>query len=162
MKFVAAFVVLSLAALGPADSLKKTAHEASDKGGAALAHGDTASFAKVMKPYVTDDFKFTEPGQSMDFKGMIAHLKTGIAMMGHVTGATSTVVNCLEHGNTGIVNAKHGMTAVLTGPDHKSHKMVVAGTSRDTWVKVKGKWKLSGMHWMGDSMTMDGKSLSSK
>ena len=45
----------------------------------------------------------------------------------------------------------------MMGPDKKSHKIVAVMTSKDTWVKTKGGWKMSSMTVVSSKMTSDGK-----
>lgn len=157
VKYAAVFAALFVVALAPAASLKATATRAFRAAAVTIRHRDARAFDKVVRPYLTADFKCTEQGQTMDYAQMLAGMKQSMTMMKHVTQASAKVQSCTEHGNMGKTSTHHVIIGTVLGEDKKTHKMVFNGQSNDTWVKQGGKWKMSTMVWAYQKMTRDGK-----
>jgi hypothetical protein len=125
----------------------------------ALMKKDIAGFKKAVKAGSTSDFKYIERGKTMDLDTMCEMMKQGLGSLTKVTEASTKIKDLKEKGNTATCTAIHTMKGTMMGPDKKSHKMVMIGTSKDTYKKVNGKWKMSIMEWTADKMTMDGKPM---
>ncbi len=120
---------------------------------------DIEGFKKIVKGGVTPDFKYSEGGPSMGFDEMVAGMKQGFAMYSKITKTTTKLVSVKEKGNDGTAVEKHTMVGMMMGPDKKSHKVVFAGTSDETYKKVGKKWLMASMTMKTDKMTMDGKPM---
>ena len=120
---------------------------------------DISMFVRLEKGNVTPDFKYTESGQSLDFDTMVKMMKKGFAMYTKMVSATTKTIKVTENGKTGTSMSIHHTAGKIMGADKKSHLLVVDGKSSGTYVKVNGKWMMSGMHWLSTKMTMDGKPM---
>ena len=95
----------------------------------------------------------------MSYDEMAGHMKEGLGMIGRIKHVHASVLSVSEHGKSGSTKTVHSIDATTVGPDHKSHRMSMTGTSKDTWVKIGGKWKMSSMTWLSQTMKMDGKPM---
>lgn len=68
------------------------------------------------------------------------------------------VVSADVKGSEATVVVDGHLSAGMTGPDQKPHKIEFMSTSKDTWVKEAGSWKLRRAEVIKRHMTMDGKS----
>jgi hypothetical protein len=157
-----AFICIGFAALATAGASLKSDIDALNKPiEAALMKRDVAAFSKVVKGYVTSDFKYSDfGGKPMDFDKMVAEMRQGLSAYSKITKSTSVVVSAKEHGSAGSAVEKQTMEGLTMGPDKKTHKMVYEGTSTETFRKVQGKWKMATMVVKTDKMTLDGKPIS--
>ncbi|MBS1705247.1 MAG: nuclear transport factor 2 family protein [Armatimonadetes bacterium] len=120
---------------------------------------DMAAFEKLVKPWVTSDFKYIEEGKTMNFKQMVDTMKQGYSMMGTITKVDTKILTLTEKGSTANEKSQHTMAWTSKGQDGKSHAFAFVGTSTNTYKKVNGKWLLAVMSMKTDKMTMDGKAM---
>jgi len=154
-----AIAVLGLSCMASAQNLKGFVNDMNDKVSDAMRKKDINAFVKSIKPLVTSDFKYTEAGRTMNFDQMVANMKSGFQMFQQVTIVKAVVQKIEEKGDKGKTTSTNTMGGTIVGQDKKSHTMTMHGTSVETYVKVKGQWKLSSMTWSGTSMQMDGKTV---
>ena len=149
--------VLVITAVAPADTLKATANKMLDGASTAIQNKDFKAFDAAVHPYVTAGFKHIENGKATNYAQMLAGMKQSMGMLQHVTSAHARLLSCTEHGQTGTTTTTHAVTATSVGKDKKPHKLGFTGTTKDTWVKVRGAWKITSMTWVSQKMTQDGK-----
>ena len=128
----------------------------------AIKARDVTAFANVMKTSITPDFKYTEgpTAKPMGFDGMVAGMKAGLGMMKDISVADMHILSLKQTGDTATVLTSHKMVGhTLPGKDKKSHLMSFSGVSVDTYKKVGGAWKMSGMAWKSQEQKMDGKPM---
>ncbi|HLK15690.1 MAG TPA: hypothetical protein VKT78_12880 [Fimbriimonadaceae bacterium] len=157
MKFAAIAAVLLVVTVASAETLKTTATKMADRASAAMAKQDYKGFEAIVKASTTSDFKYVEAGRSMNLTQMMAGIKQGSGMM-KIKSAHAKILSCSEKGGkSGSTTTSHDFKGTMTGPDKKPHTLAGSMTSKDTWVKVGGKWKMSVMTVTGYKATMDGK-----
>lgn len=157
-----AVVIAVAAALGTASAQSLRAQiDASNKVVTKfLMAKDVKGFGNYMKGRVTPGFTYVEAGQTSNFQQMVAGMESGLGMMKKMIKAEAHTVKLREKGNTATATSYHEMTGTITGPDKKPHTMSYSGTSEDTYVRQGGKWKMSKMAWIKDTMLVDGKPVS--
>ncbi len=127
---------------------------------AAMKAKDMKAFDKLIRPTVTKDFKYSEPGgKPMTYDQMLKGMEMGMSQYDKVTKVATTLVSCTEKGDAGRAVEKHVVVATMKGPDKKSHVMTFEGTAIETYRKVKGKWMMTSMQMSDSKMTMDGKPM---
>jgi hypothetical protein len=158
-----AFGILLLSALtgAQAQSLKAQIASSDKTVDKLFLAKDMKGFATFMKAGVTSNFVYEEDGHSMSFDKMCQVMTMSFTRMQKVTQADSKTIDLLETGNTAVATTYHAMAAVMSGSDKKNHKLTYTGTSKDTYIKQGGKWKLSKMAWSNDKTLIDGKPLPS-
>lgn len=163
MRFIAvSCVFLSLSVVASADDLRKSILEMNSLVSKSMKSGDLKGLEAVMKRGVSPDFKYVEsgyPGKPMNFDQMVSTMKMGMSMFKKVTVAESKLLTLKETGNKAISTSVHTVGGILVGPDKKTHQMMSAGLSTDTYRKVKGTWQMISMNFKTTSMTMDGKPM---
>ncbi len=157
-------VTISIALLGmctfaSAGSLRSAITSSHGKIQRAMKNRDTAAFTKAFRPVTTKDFKYVEDGKTMSFDEMVKNMDMGFKSMSSVTSSDSKIVSVKETGKTGVAMMTHKMKGMMTGPDKKPHTMEFGGSSRDSYVKVHGKWMMTKMEWTATDMKMDGKKV---
>lgn len=120
---------------------------------------DVKGFTKYMKGGVTPDFQYVEDGRTLNFDKMCAGMQMGLGQMKKMIRADVKLVSLSEKGNTAVAMTTHVMEGISVGADKKPHKLSFGGTSADTYIKTGGKWKLSKMAWVKQSVNIDGKPL---
>lgn len=156
MKVLTVLTIAALAAGAVAD-LKSSTKSIYDNVSKAFMKKDVGAFEKATRGFMTKDFKCTENGKTMSYDQMVADMKVTFAQFTKVTSAKTAMVSAKETGNKANSVSTHAISATMVGPDKKSHKLVMIGTTNDTWVKTGKDWKMSSMKWVKQTMTMDGK-----
>lgn len=119
-----------------------------------LTH-DAASVDKVVAP----GFTTTRIGEkTMSSKESVAALKSMMqgAPPGNVKISFKVTRVTLKDGKA-IADATLMATVVAPGQDGKSHSMTSTATSQDTWIQVKGDWRILRNVDKDESALMDGK-----
>jgi hypothetical protein len=158
-RFSLVFLLLGLSLAAHADSLRSQVEAGNKTIDAMMMNRDINGFVKAMKSSITKDFKYSERGRASSFDQMVAGMRMGFVMMKKITVAQSKIGTLTEKGNTASGTTGHNMVGITSGQDHKTHKMVFAGTSVETYRKEKGKWLMSSMSWKVQTMTLDGKKI---
>ncbi len=156
-KFALLIALTSTVCLASADTLKASVTDMNKKVNAALKQKDMKAFVAATKGSTTKDFKYIENGKTMNFDTMVATMKTSFASLKAVSSVTSTIKKIEEKGSKGTVWTEHMTIATMVGPDKKTHKMTMAGSSTSECVKEGKSWKVATMTWTNTAMTMDGK-----
>lgn len=154
--FLALVAVVSICTAS-AQNLKSQIMKMNAQVARALQHKDMATFEKITRAAVTSDFKHTEMGHSQDYDTMLSEVKQSMAMIKKFTAVSATTKDVVVHGDKGTSTTVHRMDGVMDGPDKKTHKLVMSGTTKDVYRKEGGKWKLAEMNWVSQKMTLDGK-----
>ena len=118
---------------------------------------DVKGFKTYMKGIVTPDFKHVEEGRAIGFDAMCAEMEKGLGQMKKMNQATESAISIQEHGDTAAVTTNHYMQGVMPGPSKKPVFLGFIGTTKDTWVRQHGKWKMSRMEWVHQTMMINGK-----
>jgi len=157
MKQFALALAMSLAVSASADlrsqieSMNRTIEHA-------MVRKDIKAFNKVMRNWVTPDFRYVEMGRSMSYDDMVKQMGGGFAMTERVKSADSKILKIDMKGSHALVRSQHDMVSLLHGgPKEKAHVMRYHGISGDTYVRMNGKWKLAKMEWLTEKMTLDGR-----
>ncbi len=153
-----AILAVGLAMASHADSsLRATIDSTNKKIEACMMKKDIEGFVKIVKPWITKDFKYSEGGQTMTFDQMVKNMRDGMGQLHKVTAASTKVVSLKEMGDKAVVVMRHHSAGIMMGPDKKKHTMVFDGTSTSDMRKEGGKWRMATMSWGKQTMTMDGK-----
>ena len=152
-----ALVAIASITIASAETLQSTINKMNAKVAHAFMHNDMAAFEKITRPAVTSDFKHTEMGHSQTYDQMLSEMKQSFAMIKKFSSVSAKTSHIAIHGDKATSTTTHHMVGVIVGPDKKNHKMVMTGTTKDTYRKEDGKWKLAEMNWVKQGMTMDGK-----
>lgn len=157
MKTLGIFLSLSVAIAAHAQLLQAHVATADRTIDRLMMAKDVKGLKKTLQAGVTSDFKYVEGGQTQSFEAMSANMTMGILSMKSLRKVEAKAISVKEKGSTGTVMTMHLMEGTTIGADKKPHTLTFSGTSEDTYVKQGGKWKLSRMAWVKQSMTMDGK-----
>lgn len=125
----------------------------------AIKARDFTAFEKLLNTYCTADCKYIQGGKSMTKAQMVAQLKGSTAMLKSVEAVSATPSSVVEKGSKGSAVTTHVMKATMMGSDKKTHTMTMTGVSKDEYVKKSGKWLMSKMTWVSQTMAMDGKPM---
>jgi hypothetical protein len=140
-----------------ADSLRHMINMMNKKVSQTFRNRDMAGFEKITRNGVTSEFKYVENGKTTDYDGMLNMMKQSFGMLKSIDVARATTSNVVQHNGTATAKSRHHLVGTMMGPDSKVHKMIMDGTSNDTFRKEDGKWKLASMSWGKAKMMMDGK-----
>jgi Tfp pilus assembly protein PilE len=152
-----ALVAIASICVASAESLQTTVNKMNTQVAHAFMHNDLDAFEKITRAAVTSDFKHTEMGHSQTYDEMLGEMKQSFAMIKKITVARAKTSHIAIHGDNANSMTTHHMVGVIVGPDKKNHKMVMDGTTKDTYRKEDGQWKLAEMNWVKQGMTLDGK-----
>ena len=141
----------------PSQSLRAQIEAMNKVAAKSILHKDLNAFSKAIKPTVAPDFKYMENGTSQNFDQMVDHMKQGVGMMTKVTLAQAKILKLSQKGDAGRCSTVHIIEGTMVGPDKKSHKLHVEGTSSDVYAKVGSKWLLKTMTFQNGKALMDGK-----
>lgn len=156
MKVLTVLSIAALATVAMAD-LKSSTKGVYEKVGKAFMKKDVKAFEAATRPAMTKNFKCVQQGKTMNYTEMLADLRVTLGQLSKVTAAKASMVSAKEMGNKANSVSTHSISGTMVGPDKKSHKIEMRGTSNDTWVKEGKTWKMASMTWVKQSMTMDGK-----
>ncbi len=158
MKAIAvAVVVVSLASVASAESLRSQITAADKSYERIMMKKDMDAFDKLMRPSITSDFIYQEMGQTMTYDKMFAQMKMGMGAMTKMKSVVSKLLTLKESGDKATATTLRSMSGFTAGPDKKDHLLSFSGTTTDTYVKQAGKWKFAKMVWGKETMSMDGK-----
>jgi len=156
-QFAVALTFVAVLGTASAQSLRSELDAANRAVGKMMMARDIKGFTKVMKATVTPDFVYAEAGRTLTFDQMCAEMGMGMSQMKKMHKAESKTLSLVEKGNAATVMTSHHMSGTMIGPDKKTHVMTFTGTSKDTYVKKGGAWKMSKMAWVKQTMLLDGK-----
>ena len=159
MKVIAALSLAAIAALTPTPSLKSEITKSQNMVTKYMKAKDLGKLEKVLREGTTADFKYVEGGKEEGFDDMWMSMKMGLDGMTKITECTTRVTDVKMEGDMGWCKDHHHMMGMMMGQDKKKHKMSFDGVSADTFMKVDGKWKMSRMEWVSQTIKMDGKKV---
>lgn len=154
-----AVVFCCLVCVVNAEGLKHKIARVNKEVAAAIKRKDLAAFERIVRANTTSDFQYSENGQKMGFDQMLGEMKQSFGMMKRVIVAKAVSSHIAVHGDMATSSTSHHIVATMAGPDHKTHRMDMAGVSADTYKKEGGAWKLASMTWGAQTMKMDGKKI---
>ncbi|AIE86881.1 nuclear transport factor 2 family protein [Fimbriimonas ginsengisoli] len=132
MRFLALTLFFALAVASPAADLRAKLQPEYDK----IAHGveqhDMAAIQKSMSAFATKDFVFVDPFKLRHNLVAYSGLLVEMALPNGKGTKRFRIVSVKENGNT----------ATVTIRSEAAGKPPTVRTSRDTWVRQGGKWKL--------------------
>ena len=158
-RFALAFAALSLCMVAHADALRSQIEGMNRKLHPVMMNRDIDGFVKIVKSYITKDFKYSEQGKSIGFDKMVAGMKQGFAMMTRMTSEDTVLLSLTQKGQTATGTSQHRMKGITTDKDGTEHKLAFVGTSVETYRLVNGKWLMSSMAWRTQQMTLDGEPI---
>lgn len=156
MKAILVFSMATVSVVAHADLRTQTA-DTYKKISAAFLKKDIRAFESATKPLMAKDFKFLEQGKAMSYDEMVKNLKVSFDSMKTVQSASVLMVSSHETPKKADSACSHRVEGTMMGPDNKSHKFTMKGTSSETWEKDGKVWKMKTMKWVNQSMTLDGK-----
>ena len=156
-KFALILVVSAASAISFADQVPAEIKAVYAKLDKAMKNRDAKAFEGALKGFVTKDFKHIQGTQEMDFKTMIEMVKQGVMSLKSIDTSSSHFKSFKVTGNKAVAMTIHKMGGIMDLGDGKKHTFTYGGDSKDEFVKVSGKWRMSRMTWGKDQMTMDGK-----
>jgi len=151
-------MLMSLA-LAAVATLRSEIETMSKKGSKLMMAKNVSGFVALVRSGVSSNFQYVENGKTEAFEVMAEGMKLGIGGMQKITRSASKIVSLKESGTGATCMMQHLMVGTVAGPDKKPHTLSFTGTSKDTYVKEGGKWKMSRMEWVKQTMTMDGKPM---
>ncbi|MBS1716783.1 MAG: hypothetical protein JSS72_03515 [Armatimonadetes bacterium] len=157
MKKTLILAIIATAAISGADSFKKEIAKHDSHIKAFFLKRDADGFGKYIRPFVTSDFVHSEHGQTMNFDQMMGEMKMGLGMYKKIDTVSMKYMSTSSKGNEGWATCWHKMGGTMVGADKKTHRMEFIGTTKNTYRKENGEWKLAKMEWTEDKMMLDGK-----
>jgi hypothetical protein len=160
MRPIATAVLLaSIVTLASAGSLQSDIAASNKAFSEAIRKKDLKTIEKLVKGGMTPDFVYIEGKTKTNAETMLSNMKMGVSGMSKITVAVAKSYDIKQHGKTGTSKTNHTMKGEIAGPDKKMHTMVFTGVTKDEYVNVGGKWKMSKMEWISQSQSMDGKKM---
>jgi hypothetical protein len=142
-----------------AQSLRSQIEASNKRVGKYLMAKDVKGFAKYMKGRVAPGFKYMEQGHAMGFDQMCRTMEMGLGQMQSMNRADAKLLTVKEKGNTAVSTSRHTMIGQTRDNKGRPHTLSFVGTSQDTYAKRGGKWRLTKMAWLQQTMLLDGKPL---
>lgn len=116
-----------------------------------------AKNTKAIYALGTSDFVTKEQGVTMNAKDSAKMMEEQFKSMKKIHQCTMKASKITIKGTNAVVINDSTFDATTSGPDGKSHKMVMIGSSKDTLVKTKKGWLFKSVEMLTAKMTMDGK-----
>ncbi len=156
-KYIVFVPILALAALAGAMTLRSEIQDWSSKVNKAMIKKDFKTINALMKKTTTSDFVYTNAEGSMTLDQMLAAMKGGLAGLGEISSATTTLVKLTESKTAATAICLNSLKATITGKDKKAHKMSYSSKFTETLVMVGKDWKISKMISADEKTMLDGK-----
>lgn len=146
--------VLCLASIGFADDKKSIAElfQAMDK---AMMAKDT----KALMRLCAKDFTAKQNGQVYTAAQIRAQMDTQFKTIKKVDSVKTTVTSLKIDRERAAAATSFVYVGTIVGADGKPHKMVFKGSSKDSLVKVSGKWLFKSTELVSEKGTLDGKPI---
>lgn len=154
-------MLLACAALADeAATLKSNLQTAIDQYTAAWKKKDAKTTERIIRAHFAKDFVSTmKTGQKMSLEEWIANDKMQMSFVKTVKTMSLKIDKVTVSGNKASSNETFLAEFMVDNPQTpgKTSTIKVKGTSKSTYKKVGGKWLISTMVEVSNSMTMDGK-----
>jgi hypothetical protein len=112
--------------------------------------------AKDIFSFETDDFSHKIlSGKTLNHQEADAILQQSMNAM-KVSDAETTIADFSVEKEQATIVVTQKIVAILKDPKDKEHKLIDVSKSRDSWIKVDGKWKIKFSEDLDDSATIDG------
>jgi hypothetical protein len=159
-KLVLPLTLFGLLSVASADALRDQIKVINDSSSLAIQNKDMVAFAKALKPYVSKDFTYSEPGgKPMGFDKMVEGMKMGLAGFSRVRSAEAHYLTIKTNGKESVVSSVHKIVGLIPGKGKRPHVMSYKGLSKDIYRLEGGKYKLVSMTMSTSEVTYDGKPM---
>ena len=150
-----ALLALAMLAHGDADTVKKELNAKYQALSKAFAAKDGAAFEKIVAPgFTTTDVH----GKTIGTKEFISTMKQSMQALPAGAKVSARILGkVVSKGDKATCQSELSIVSPVPAGDGKSHTMSVTGVSEDTWVKLKGDWKVLKSVDKSQKMSMDGK-----
>jgi Domain of unknown function (DUF4440) len=119
---------------------------------------EKTALKQFIQQYTVADFQQKMPGGRMLNRAQVtAMLTEGPAADVRIVDEQLKIRQVTVKGNEAVATYTDQSTAVVADPQGKSHRIVSTSTSRDTWVKKPGGWKMRLSEVLQAKSMMDGK-----
>jgi len=108
---------------------------------------------------MTDDFTYTEKGQTSNRTDTLQKMQSQMGMMKTFHAGFKPTKFTAKGGDV-VVNCNYSFSGMMADPKTKKmHRMADSGTCVDTWTKAGGHWMMKAISIKTDKMMMDGKPM---
>jgi Domain of unknown function (DUF4440) len=123
----------------------------------AVKQKDKAPLKQYVEKYTVSGFRQKMPdGRTLDRDQVITMLTQGMGAA-RIVDEQLKIGKVSVKGSEAVVEYTERTTAVSPDPQGGSHRIVASSTSRDTWVRTPGGWKLRLSEILAAKTLMDGK-----
>ncbi len=117
-----------------------------------------SDFAAVSE-FMTTDYVATQPkGQKLNRDQALAAMTQQREVMFSADWQRK-ISKLTVNQNEAVATVQSRMFGIMSDPQGQHHKLLMITSSKDTWVKGGGRWKLKSYRFLTGSMSLDGKPL---